>query len=1324
MHQPTHLVHTILALPLIAAVASYAAGSTLHQWHFDEITPPYADSGTGSPLPLSPIGSPSGGTTGPPGFGTCVSLPGSNDGLSGGPEDMPVANLLGPNHGTQGWTIEALVNFDSVTGAQREIVSMDDEDNDRPFQFVLSENGTRLRFHAISGGGGEHNADLPVSGSHSFVAGAWYHVAVSYSGDENKTDNLRIYWTRLDVEAIEANLIGSFSMTADLTNGGGDFAIGNELRATGGSSEGLSGRIDEVIISEGPKSATDFHFGLPNDDDHDGLPDDLEQQIIDADPDDALVTILDVMPDDDFDGDTLSNLQEFRIGTDPTSANDPSDLDEDRLPDAWETTYFESIFQEGPDGDPDHDGFSNLHEYELGTDPTTYNDPLDADADGLADAWEARHFGDLEQDGTGDFDEDGFSNAAEYSAGSYPDSASSVPLDMDSDGLSDDWERRHFGEAGSMADADPDGDGFDNATEQAAGSDPNDPADAPGGAVDPLRPSGQMVDLLALPHRTTIPDLRPEFTWIFHPAHRGEFQTAYQILVSSTPVMAGLRNGDVWDSGKVLGEESVNVAYDGLALSRGARYSWRVRTWGTDDVAGAWSPIQNFTIESSPPQTGSRTLYRASANDSTGYNWAGRYQPAFETTVVPKLVIDHGGGRFFIDFGRAGFGYLSVRFNGNFAGVPVTARFSEHAVGNTVVSAGGSTTNPDEARETLTLQNGDVTYDIRSPDVSGDGIRVDVWAGGVVVPFRYVELSGCPTGITAEDVRQHLMHVPFDEDAASFSSSDATLDAVWEMCRYSMKATSFAGIYVDGDRERLPYEADAYINQLGHYAVDREFATARYSYEWLLDHSTWPTEWKLHFPLMAWADYQYTGNLEALAANYDALVDQVSQYLPQTRADGILSHSRDNIVDWPNTERDGYVFTPENTVVNAFYYKSWRILADIAAALGKAADQATFSARADQLESSFGAFQSGPIFKDGIATSHTSAHANFFPLALGIEPPDRQAVVDFLKSKRMPCSVYASQYLLEALFQSGASDHAIGLLKDHSSTYDRHWWNMLEKGSTIAMEAWGNNYKSNQDWNHAWGAAPANIIPRYILGLTPLSPGFGTALIKPQLGTGDGTLGLTRVSGTVPTIRGSVEISVENASHEFRLMTTLPGNMTATVMIPTKGLAEPILLVDGIVTQAPIKDGWLVLENVAPGRHAIWLSETASPEESLLRENWKDAMFGNAAQTPSVSDALLDPDHDGASNEEEFIANTDPLDGSDRFAMGSFEWFGPHGSFVVRIAAKEGRRYTLERSTDLLDLSWFPVDSPPVPARNGGLILIDSSPASPRAFYRASVELP
>jgi hypothetical protein len=50
-----------------------------------------------------------------------------------------------------------------------------------------------------------------------------------------------------------------------------------------------------------------------------------------------------------------------------------------------------------------------------------------------------------------------------------------APVDLDGDGLPDDWEMAHFGSLAAAANADPDGDGVSNQAEHQAGTDPNDP---------------------------------------------------------------------------------------------------------------------------------------------------------------------------------------------------------------------------------------------------------------------------------------------------------------------------------------------------------------------------------------------------------------------------------------------------------------------------------------------------------------------------------------------------------------------------------------------------------------------------------------------------------------------------------------------------------------------------------------------------------------------------------------------------------------------------------------------------------------------------------
>jgi alpha-L-rhamnosidase len=175
----------------------------------------------------------------------------------------------------------------------------------------------------------------------------------------------------------------------------------------------------------------------------------------------------------------------------------------------------------------------------------------------------------------------------------------------------------------------------------------------------------------------------------------------------------------------------------------------------------------------------------------------------------------------------------------------------------------------------------------------------------------------------------------------------------------------------------------------------------------------------------------------------------------------------------------------------------------------------------------------------------------------------------------MACSVYGAQYLLEALYQQADPDAALALL---TSTTDRSFMNMINVGSTITLEAWDVKYKPNLDWNHAWGAAPANILPRYILGVRPLTPGFAQAVIAPQPGS------LAHVEGTVATLRGPVRVVVD--TQPLTLTLTIPANMTANVAVPPSAAACTPLL-DGQSAQATLTNGVTWLDGVSSGQHVI-----------------------------------------------------------------------------------------------------------------------------------------
>jgi hypothetical protein len=838
-------------------------------------------------------------------------------------------------------------------------------------------------------------------------------------------------------------------------------------------------------------------------------------------------------------------------------------------------------------------------------------------------------------------------------------------------------------------------------------------------------PTGLLCDLLEHPELTVLTTATPQFGWIYNPSLRNDSQTGYRIIVASSQTLANQGQGDVWDSGLVGSPASINVPYAGTTLRTNTDYYWCVQT---QDSAGQTSPlsaVQHFRTDTQF-STGSNLFYNVSTNA-----WANRYPPAFAPTS-PALITNTALGRWFVDFGQDAFGYATVHLNGSFNGVIVQARFGEMASGTAVNTNPPSGSTVRYATSTSTLQNGDAVYSVRPPSYSGQTIRPPA-SYGVVMPFRYFELTNCPPGavLAAADVAQQRLLYQFNTNAAAFTSSSAALNQVWNLCRNSMQVLGFDGVYVDGDRERKPYEADSYIHQLSSYAVDREFTMARYSFEYLLSHPTWPTEWKFHMIFIAWADYLQTGNTDLLSAHYSAL--QPDAFTWAATGNGLMQGfpnfpqtTNSDIVDWPAADRDGFVISSAgylnwtNSVNNAFYYRALQTMAGIATVLGRASDAATYNAAAAQVYSAYNtAFWNNGSYLDGVGATHSAAHANFFPLAFGLVPAANQAAaLNYLHGRiaakgGMPPSVYGAQYLLEALFQQGDADTALGLLTTNGP---RGWLNMVNLGSTITTEAWNFTDKPNMDWNHAWGAAAGNLIQRFVLGVRPITAGGGQLLIQPQLGQT-----LSYVQAVVPTIRGPVSIQASNAPGQFQLLVTIPGNAAATVMLPALGATNPVALLDGSVASALLSNNWLIVSNVGSGQHALWLSTNNAPSQTTLYSNWAAAWFGTNAANPALAGMAADPDGDGQSNYGEFIAGTDPANPQSNFHIGGVVQSKP---LSLTLSGVAGRVYTLQRTPSLPAAVWTSVaTNAPLVASQATLLTDPQTPTS-GAFYRVAVNLP
>lgn len=82
---------------------------------------------------------------------------------------------------------------------------------------------------------------------------------------------------------------------------------------------------------------------------------------------------------------------------------------------------------------------------------------------------------------------------------------------------------------------------------------------------------------------------RPALSWRLASTVNGARQTAYRLLVASSPRRLSPAAADVWDSGKIIGGDSVDVRYAGPDLRSSSRYFWTVQIWDAQGRPSRWS---------------------------------------------------------------------------------------------------------------------------------------------------------------------------------------------------------------------------------------------------------------------------------------------------------------------------------------------------------------------------------------------------------------------------------------------------------------------------------------------------------------------------------------------------------------------------------------------------------------------------------------------------------------------------------------------------------------------------------------------------------------
>ena len=128
---------------------------------------------------------------------------------------------------------------------------------------------------------------------------------------------------------------------------------------------------------------------------------------------------------------------------------------------------------------------------------------------------------------------------------------------------------------------------------------------------------------------------RPRLSWTLSSPARGARQSAYQILVASSLQRLADEQGDLWNSGKVPSDETIQIEYDGKPLASGTDCFWKVRWWDVADQPGRWSEPARWTMGLLKPEDWRASWIHADFTNSVS-PW---FRKAFLLAAVPERAL-------------------------------------------------------------------------------------------------------------------------------------------------------------------------------------------------------------------------------------------------------------------------------------------------------------------------------------------------------------------------------------------------------------------------------------------------------------------------------------------------------------------------------------------------------------------------------------------------------------------------------------------------------------------------------------------------------------
>ncbi|RDC58565.1 alpha-rhamnosidase [Pedobacter chinensis] len=429
--------------------------------------------------------------------------------------------------------------------------------------------------------------------------------------------------------------------------------------------------------------------------------------------------------------------------------------------------------------------------------------------------------------------------------------------------------------------------------------------------------------------------------------------------------------------------------------------------------------------------------------------------------------------------------------------------------------------------------------------------------------FRYVNYQS-ESGVSVDSISMLYEYAPVTE-RGSFKSSDAELNKIYEVAKYTFHLNT-REFFIDGiKRDRWVWSGDAYQSYLMNYysffdapTVKRTLLAQR-GKDPVTAHINTIMDYSFYWFLGIYDYYKFTGDQKFVQDIYPRMQSLMTYIDGRKNKNGLLEWMPGDwiFIDWADKlSKDGEV-----SFEQLLYARSLETMVLCAKLANDVESAAKYDKQAKEIKSKiferyWNQDKSALVHSriNDQPTDNVTRYANMFGIFFDYFTPEQKLAVkknvllnDNIAKITTP---YMRFYELEALCAMGEQPYVLKEMKNY-------WGGMLKLGATSFWEEYNPDKKGTEHLEmygrpfgkslcHAWGASPIYLLGKYYLGVQPETPGYETYTIEPNLG------GLEWMEGKVPTANG--DISVYCSQKEIKV-----SSATGTGKLRIKSKSKPVV---------------------------------------------------------------------------------------------------------------------------------------------------------------------